>query len=95
MSEQSENIVNVTLMRSKPCAGGEGRTDWAMSQDEAMPGAAPASLTYDGWQKTVTVEMPERKEQVTLRLDRDLLPLFLAHSRGYQIRIKRHPARLL
>ena len=69
---------------------GEGRTDWAMSQAEAMRRrrADPeAPHPYEGWQETVSVELPEPKEQVTLRLDRDLLRWFRAQGRGYQTRI--------
>ncbi len=61
-----------------------------MSQEEAMRRrhADPeAPLPYEGWQETVTVELPEPKEQVTLRLDRDLLRWFRSQGRGYQTRI--------
>ena len=40
-----------------------------------------------GWKHTITVELPESKEQVTLRLDRDVLRWFRAKGRGYQTRI--------
>ena len=69
---------------------GEGRTDWEMSHKEAMRRrrADPeAPLPYDGWEDTATIELPEPKEQVTLRLDRDVLRWFRAHGRGYQTRI--------
>jgi uncharacterized protein (DUF4415 family) len=91
MTGKSESIVSFTAdeieaMRRR----GEGRTDWSMSQEEAMrrrradPEAPPP---YEGWQETITVELPEPKEQVTLRLDRDLLRWFRAQGRGYQTRI--------
>lgn len=66
---------------------GEGGTNWGMSREEAMRRrrADPeAPLPYEGWQETVTVELPEPKEQVTLRLDRDVLRWFRAKGRGYQ-----------
>jgi uncharacterized protein (DUF4415 family) len=69
---------------------GEGRTDWAMSQEEAASrrrSDPEAPLPYEGWQETVTVELPEPKEQVTLRLDRDLLRWFRGQGVGYQTRI--------
>jgi uncharacterized protein (DUF4415 family) len=91
MTGKSENIVSFTAdeieARRKR---GESRTDWSMSQEEAMRRrrADPeAPLPYEGWQQTITVELPEPKEQVTLRLDRDLLRWFRAQGRGYQTRI--------
>jgi uncharacterized protein (DUF4415 family) len=91
MTGKSENIVSFTAdeieARRKR---GEGRTDWTMSQEEAMRRrrADPeAPVPYEGWQETVRVELPEPKEQVTLRLDRDLLRWFRARGRGYQTRI--------
>ena len=69
---------------------GEGGTDWGMSQEEAMRRrrADPeAPLAYAGWMDTITVDLPEPKEQVTLRLDRDVLRWFRANGRGYQTRI--------
>jgi uncharacterized protein (DUF4415 family) len=91
MTGKSENIVRYTAeevdaMRRR----GEGRTDWDMSQEEAMRRrrADPeAPLPYAGWKDTITVELPESKEQVTLRLDRDVLRWFRASGRGYQTRI--------
>jgi uncharacterized protein (DUF4415 family) len=91
MTGKSESIVRYTAeeieaMRRR----GEGRTDWTMSQEEAMRRrrADPeAPLPYEGWQETITLELPQPKEQVTLRLDRDLLRWFRAHGRGYQTRI--------
>jgi uncharacterized protein (DUF4415 family) len=68
---------------------GEGRTDWEMSQEEAMRRrrADPEAPLYAGWKDTITVELPEPKEQVTLRLDRDVLRWFRTRGRGYQTRI--------
>jgi uncharacterized protein (DUF4415 family) len=91
MTGKSENTVRYTAeeidaMRRR----GEGRTDWDMSQEEAMRRrrADPeAPLPYPGWKGTITVELPEAKEQVTLRLDRDVLRWFRARGRGYQTRI--------
>ena len=88
MSGKSERIVRFTAdeieaMRRR----GEGRTNWDMSQEEAMRRrrADPeAPVPYEGWQETVAVELPEPKEQVTLRLDRDVLRWFRAKGRGYQ-----------
>lgn len=69
---------------------GEGRTNWKMSHEEAMRRrrADPeAPQPYPSWEETVSVEPPLPKEQVTLRLDRDVLEWFRAKGRGYQTRI--------
>jgi uncharacterized protein (DUF4415 family) len=61
-----------------------------MSHDEAMRRrrADPeAPRPYPRWQDTMTLEPPQSKEQVTLRLDRDVLAWFRARGRGYQTRI--------
>jgi uncharacterized protein (DUF4415 family) len=91
MTGKSENTVRYTAeeidaMRRR----GEGRTDWDMSQEEAMRrrrADSEAPLPYAGWKDTITVELPESKEQVTLRLDSDVLRWFRARGRGYQTRI--------
>jgi uncharacterized protein (DUF4415 family) len=88
MSGKSERIVRfsadqIEAMRRR----GEGRTNWDMNQEEAMRRrrADPeAPVPCEGWQSTVTVELPEPKQQVTLRLDRDVLRWFRAKGRGYQ-----------
>ena len=41
-----------------------------------------APVPYEGWRDTITVELPEPKEQVTLRLDRDVLRWFRAKGRA-------------
>jgi uncharacterized protein (DUF4415 family) len=46
-----------------------------------------APQPHPGWEETVSVEPPLAKEQVTLRLDRDMLEWFRAKGRGYQTRI--------
>jgi uncharacterized protein (DUF4415 family) len=91
MTGKSENIVSFTADEVEALRRrGEGRTDWTMSQEEAMRRrrADPeAPLPDEGWQETITLELPEPKEQVTLRLDRDLLRWFRGQGRGYQTRI--------
>jgi uncharacterized protein (DUF4415 family) len=91
MTGKSERIVRYTAEEVDAMRrSGKGRTDWGMSQEEAMRrrGADPeAPRAYEGWEDTITVELPEPKEQVTLRLDRDLLRWFRAKGRGYQTRI--------
>jgi uncharacterized protein (DUF4415 family) len=61
-----------------------------MGHDEAMRRrrADPdAPVPYEGWEDTITLEPPPSKEQVTLRLDRDVLEWFRTKGRGYQTRI--------
>ena len=88
MTGKSENIVSYTAEEVEAKRRrGEGRTNWAMSHDEAMRRrhADPDSpQTYQGWQETVTLQPSSSKEQVTLRLDRDVLAWFRAKGRGYQ-----------
>jgi len=68
-------------------AHGEGKTDLTMSQEEAMRRRhddPEAPQPYPGWDDTITVGVPEAKEQITLRLDRDMLRWFRAKGKGYQ-----------
>jgi uncharacterized protein (DUF4415 family) len=77
---------------SKRLERGESKTDWkrvkAMSQAEVErladedEGALP-----EGWENTVTVGLPPRKNGVHIRLDTDILDWFKAHDMGYQTRI--------
>ncbi|MGH6899753.1 MAG: BrnA antitoxin family protein [Geminicoccaceae bacterium] len=91
MTGKSENIVSYTAEEVEAKRRrGEGRTNWAMGQEEAMRrrrADAEAPQPYQGWQDTVTLEPPQSKEQVTLRLDRDVLEWFRTKGRGYQTRI--------
>lgn len=88
MTGKSGNIVHYTAeqieaMRQR----GEGQTDWEMSQEEAMRrrhADEEAPRPYPGWKDTITVELPEPKEQITLRLDRDMLTWFRAKGKSYQ-----------
>ena len=75
---------------------GEGRTDWPMSQEEAMRRRADpeAPRAYEGSDDTITVELPQPKEQVTLRLDRDVLRWFRAKGPRLPTPHQRRPAQL-
>jgi uncharacterized protein (DUF4415 family) len=88
MTGKSEHIVHYTAEQLKAKRQrGEGQTDWHMSQDEAMQRrhADPeAPLPSPGWEDTMTVEIPEPKEQITLRLDKDVLAWFRTKGKGYQ-----------
>ena len=88
MSGKSENTVHYTAEQLEDTRRrGEGQTDWDMSQEEAMRrrhADEEAPRPYPGWKDTITVELPEPKEQITLRLDRDMLQWFRARGKGYQ-----------
>jgi uncharacterized protein (DUF4415 family) len=91
MSGKSENIARYTAEEVEAMRrSGKGRTDWGMSQEEAIRRrrADPeAPRAYEGWEDTITIELPQPKEQVTVRLDRDVLRWFRSKGRGYQTRI--------
>lgn len=89
MTGKSERTVHYTAEQLKAKRQrGEGQTDWHMSQDEAMQRrhADPeAPSPSPGWEETITVELPAPKEQITLRLDKDMLAWFRASKgKGYQ-----------
>ena len=89
MTGKSGHIVHYTAEQLKAKRErGEGQTDWQMSQDEAMQRrhADPeAPLPVPGWEETMTVELPEPKEQITLRLVKDVLTWFrTTKGKGYQ-----------
>ena len=88
MAGKSEHTVHYTAKQIESHRRrGEGQTDWAMSHAEAMRRrhADPeAPRPYPSWEETITVELPGPKEQITLRLDRDMLKWFRAKGRGDQ-----------
>ena len=89
MTGKSEPIVHYTAEQLKAKRQrGEGQTDWQMSQDEAMQRRhddPEAPLPSPGWEETMTVELPKPKEQITLRLDKDMLAWFRTiKGKGYQ-----------
>ena len=73
-------------------ARGESRSDWAAA--EAMPQAEVERLAAEedgprpeGWEDSVMIGLPPRKEAVHIRLDADVLAWFRGHGPGYQTRI--------
>lgn len=84
-----KRIVSRVRSNSKP-----DRTDWrrvaAMSEKEIMaaaksdPDAQPTDLDF--W-KDAKVVLPESKQPVTLRIDRDVLAWFKAQGQRYQSRM--------
>ena len=71
---------------------GGSRSDWqaaeAMAQAEIErladeeDGALP-----EGWESTVEIGVPERRQAIHIRLDPEVLRWFKAHGPGYQTRI--------
>jgi uncharacterized protein (DUF4415 family) len=74
-------------------ARGESRSDWAksasMTQTEIETSIAAdpdeAGMLVD-WDKA-SVEMPQRKAPLNIRVDREVLDYFRSTGRGYQTRI--------
>lgn len=73
-------------------ARGEVRSDWQGA--EAMPAAEVERLAEaedgapaEGWEATVVLGIPSRKEPVHIRLDAEVLAWFRAQGPGYQTRI--------
>ncbi len=72
-----------------------GKTDWARFDKitdsemrkavESDPDAAP--ILDAGWFRNARVVLPEKKQSISLRLDRDLLEWFKTRGRGYQTRM--------
>jgi len=73
----------------------ESRTDWKRLQqmsDEEIEEAAREDtdtvLLDEAWFRTARLVVPRgEKEQISIRLDRDVLDYFRAGGRGYQARI--------
>jgi len=71
-----------------------GKTDWqrvdALTEDEIEktarldPDAQPTTAAF--W-KDATLRMPEPKQQITLRLDREVLDWYKHLGKGYQTRM--------
>jgi uncharacterized protein (DUF4415 family) len=90
MSESKERITRVTLEQAK---GMKGETDYprldAMTDEDIAkavaedPDAAPLDVD---WSKAKLV-LPPGKENVTLRVDRDVLAWFRATGKGFHTRM--------
>lgn len=72
----------------------EGRTDWQALRrlsdaeiEKAVRSDADASFADDDFWKRARLVMPQTKEVVTLRLDRDVLAWLRRSGKGYQTRI--------
>ena len=72
----------------------KGKTDWnrvdAMTEEEvegATKSDLDAPLTDEEFWKDAAIVLPEAKEAISLRIDRDVLNWFKAQGRGYQTRM--------
>jgi uncharacterized protein (DUF4415 family) len=73
-------------------ASGGDRSDWrrvdAMTQAEVERLADEEDgVLPDGWESTVSLGVPEPKQDIHIRLDPGVLRWFKAHGPGYQTRI--------
>jgi uncharacterized protein (DUF4415 family) len=91
---KKENIVSYTDKELKAMRDrGESQSDWAraaaMTEEELEAAIADdpdeAGLVFD-WSQA-TVEMPQPKAVLNIRVDRDVLEFFRQGGRGYQTRI--------
>jgi uncharacterized protein (DUF4415 family) len=77
---------------SRRIARGEDKTDWrrvnTMSQVEVERLADEEEGPLpEGWESTVEIGLPEPKQAVHIRLDRNVVRWFKEHGPGYQTRI--------
>jgi uncharacterized protein (DUF4415 family) len=71
---------------------GESRSDWHAA--ETMPREEVERLADEddgplpeGWESTIEIDVPERRQAIHIRLDAEVLRWFKAHGPGYQTRI--------
>ena len=82
-------------MRSTQGKGRKGKTDWKRLDkltdsdirraSRSDPDAAPELDA--AWFRRAKLVIPERKEALSIRLDRDVMEWFRRQGRGYQTRI--------
>jgi uncharacterized protein (DUF4415 family) len=87
MTGKSEHIVSYTAEEVRERLRRGDDQSRRMDREEALRlrRADPeAPRPYPGWEETITVELPQPKQQITLRLDADMLRWFRARGRGYQ-----------
>ena len=89
MSQKKERIVSYTTEQLEAMrAAGLDQTDWEKARNHPMPdGSDPDdAMDSDDWE-IVEIELPRAKQQLTLRLDADMIDWFKAQGPGYQTRI--------
>ena len=70
-------------------SSGADKTDWQrleQMQDSEIDISKIPNLD-EAWFRSATLVMPETKERVTMRFDRDLLAYFRKQGKGYQTRM--------
>ncbi len=89
MSQKKERIVSYTTEELQAMqAAGLVKIDWEKARTHPMPdGSDPDdAMDSDDWE-IVEIELPRAKQQLTLRLDADMIDWFKAQGPGYQTRI--------
>lgn len=86
---KKEHIVTYSV---DELASMKSETDWAkvdaLAQAEVDACADKEDgVLLDGWEKSVMIGLPQGKEAVKLRIDRDVLHWFRGTGRGYQTRM--------
>ncbi len=94
---KSGTIVSYTIEEiDEMLARGESQTDWAAADamtEEELETAIASDPDEAGWEYDLSLafpglpSIPERKQQITLRIDEDVLDWFKATGKGYQTRI--------
>jgi uncharacterized protein (DUF4415 family) len=94
---RSERIVRYTAEEiDEMLARGESQTDWARVEamtEEELEAAIASDPDEAGWEVDHRfwypgpTPIPENKQQITLRIDADVLDWFKATGKGYQTRI--------
>lgn len=92
--QKSERIVRYTAdeLRAKRTRG-ESKTDWARVDamtEEELEAAIASDPDEAGWEidwSTAMAGIPGPKQQITLRIDGDIIDWFKATGKGYQTRI--------
>jgi uncharacterized protein (DUF4415 family) len=87
---KKENIKSYTVEEIRQLReSGADKTDWqrlaAMSDGDIDTSEIPE--LDEAWFQNATLMMPENKERITMRFDRDLLTFFRKQGRGYQTRM--------
>lgn len=85
---ERDSAEQLAAMRDR----GESRSDWqaaeAMSRDEIERRAEEDDGGLpEGWESTVEIGVPQRRQPIHIRLDPEVLRWFKAHGPGYQTRI--------
>ena len=89
MSQKKEHIVQYSTEELRAMReAGLARMDWDKVRSHPMPdGSDPDdAMDTDDW-VTVEIDLPRAKQQLTLRLDADMIDWFKAEGPGYQTRI--------